>query len=270
MAVHFRFSAMIAFSTSCSYNRRKNTQLNSSPGSFSGRNSEWIVLPPAGPGKIIGRPGGSIAGKWFVLFCKTDWPMQIKQHKTSHLRYAMVAGFILMGLLSLVHGKGESNNGPARFASDDRLELPASFRKWVFLGAAVTPHELNNGHAPFPGIHYLYIEPTAFEHYLRTGEFRDGTMLAKELVAIESREAPSGRGYFPGRSQGLGISLKSRSRHPEAPDNWGFYYFGSEPPYATSTMVQADEACAACHRAGDRELVFSRYYPALNSLEPRM
>jgi hypothetical protein len=182
--------------------------------------------------------------------------------------YLITAGFILMAMLSVLHGKEKREISPVQYGAHGRLQLPASFREWIFLGAVVTPDELNQGRAAFPGIHHIYMDPAGFEYYRRTGKFRDGTMLAKELATIEAKQAPSGTGYFPGRLQGLNISLKSSSRHPDSPGNWGFYYFGPKPPYEASTGLQAEEACMECHRAGDEELVFSRFYPVLRALKP--
>lgn len=188
--------------------------------------------------------------------------MQLKRHHSGHFRYVMTAGFILMVLLSVLHGREKPDDIHPLFSGGGRLELPASFRQWKLLGVAIAPDKLSNGRA-LPELHFLYMEPGAFQHYLQTGKFREGTMLAKEVIGTESRETPTGQGYFPGESKGLGISLKSRRRHPGSPDNWGFYYFGSEPPYAADAELQPEEACAGCHRAGERELVFGQYYPVL-------
>ena len=50
------------------------------------------------------------------------------------------------------------------------------------------------GEAMFPDFHAVYIDPESFAHYQKTGEFRDGTVMIKELVAVGAKEAPSGKG----------------------------------------------------------------------------
>ena len=41
----------------------------------------------------------------------------------------------------------------------------------------LTPNALNGGAAGFPEFHYVYIEPAAFKHYKKTGEFPEGTTI---------------------------------------------------------------------------------------------
>ena len=50
------------------------------------------------------------------------------------------------------------------------MKLPVGYRRWVFVGAPLTPNALNNGSATFPEYHHVYIghhplpyEPTAAE-----------------------------------------------------------------------------------------------------------
>ena len=45
--------------------------------------------------------------------------------------------------------------------------------------------------APFPEFHNVYIDPASWSHYRLTGEFRDGTVFAKELVSIGATAATS-------------------------------------------------------------------------------
>jgi len=45
----------------------------------------------------------------------------------------------------------------AVFEPDGKLKLPSGFRRWVFVGAPLTPNGLNNGKAGFPEYHHVYI-----------------------------------------------------------------------------------------------------------------
>ena len=63
---------------------------------------------------------------------------------------------------------------------------------------AVTPNDLNDGEATFPEFHSVYMDPESFAHYEKTGEFRDGTVMVKELIGVGAKEATSGKGYFMG------------------------------------------------------------------------
>jgi hypothetical protein len=94
----------------------------------------------------------------------------------------------------------QSEQSSAVFDPDGKLELPTGFRKWVFVGAPLTPNALNNGKANFPEYHHVYIEQKNVDAYLKTSEFPEGTVIVKELTRVlnptfpdGSRTEPSGR-----------------------------------------------------------------------------
>src|SRR5262245_47880423 len=89
------------------------------------------------------------------------------------------------------------------FTPDGKLKQPVDYRRWVYVGTPLTPNEMNGGEAAFPEFHAVYMDPEGFAHYENTGEFRDGTVLVKELSSVGSKEATSGKGYFMGDFTGL-------------------------------------------------------------------
>ena len=155
----------------------------------------------------------------------------------------------------------------AGFTSDGKLIRPAGWREWIFVGSPVTPNSLNGGAAPFPEIHSVYIDPQSWEHYKETGEFREGTMFAKELSLVGDTAATSGIGFFNGKMQGFEIAHKDSSKYSSASGGWAYYTFGHhDEPYANSTAAMPDAACAACHTASAVEdMVFTQYYPILQA-----
>lgn len=166
--------------------------------------------------------------------------------------------------------------GPS-FTRDGKLRQPVEFRSWVFIGAPLTPHALNDGKAGFPEYHNVYVEPAAFRHYQRTGEWPEGTMMVKELqltkaaeFADGSRKEASGRGYFPGTPNGMDVSVKDSRRFGKT-RNWGFFNFGHHaPPYLAVAGQAPAEACADCHMAQAHEdMVFSGFYRQLQPLPTR-
>jgi hypothetical protein len=48
------------------------------------------------------------------------------------------------------------------FTGDGKLKLPDGYREWVYVGASVTPNDLNGGEALFPECHSVYIDPESF------------------------------------------------------------------------------------------------------------
>jgi len=106
---------------------------------------------------------------------------------------AVAALFALVACNSNIQARGEAapkkndkpkTSSPVVFNEKGELERPTGYRKWTFVGAPLTPHDMNGGKAAFPEFHTVYINPKAFNQYEKTGEFPDGTVLVKELINV--------------------------------------------------------------------------------------
>lgn len=155
----------------------------------------------------------------------------------------------------------------AEFTADGELIRPSGWREWVFVGSPLTPNSLNGGEAAFPEFHNVYIDPKSWEHYKKTGVFREGTMFAKELTLVGDTAATSGIGFFNGDLQGFEIAHKDTKRYSKDTDGWAYYTFGHKPePYNNTAAAMPIAACAACHTAAAAEdMVFTQYYPILEA-----
>ena len=69
---------------------------------------------------------------------------------------------------------------------------PEVFREWIWVGEPLTPNDLNDGEANFSEFHDVYINPTAWREWKKSGTFPEGTVLIKELTSVGSKKAPSG------------------------------------------------------------------------------
>jgi hypothetical protein len=172
----------------------------------------------------------------------------------------------------------------AVFDSQGRMKLPTGFRKWVFVGAPLTPEGLNNGkyncdaagknctRSNFPEYHHVYIEQKNVDVYLKTGDFPEGTVIVKELTRVldpafpdGSRTEPSGRGYFNGEYNGIDVSIKDSKKYANT-NGWGFYTFGHHPmPYNETSEERPISECAGCHIANvaKTDMTYIQFYPLL-------
>lgn len=171
---------------------------------------------------------------------------------------------VLMQLLFAVSAQA----GKYFTITDGKLERPEGYREWVYVGTPVTPNDMNNGKAAFPEFHNVYIDPKSWSHWKKTGEFRDGTILIKELVNVGSKAAVSGSGYFQGKFLGLEATIKSKKHFANEPGNWAYYSFST--PDHKSLKAEAEAfpaaACNACHEASaSDDWVFTQYYPVLSA-----
>ena len=182
---------------------------------------------------------------------------------------------VLVGIAGLSYVLAASAAPPGgttaavEFTPDGKLKKPDGYRNWVYVGAVVTPNDLNDGEATFPEFHSVYMDPESFAHYEKTGEFRDGTVMIKELIGVGAKEAASGKGYFMGDFRGLEASIKDSKRFKDEPGSWAYFSFGHKYPLKAEAAKNAAGACNKCHQDNAKtDWVFSQYYPVLRAAAP--
>ena len=156
------------------------------------------------------------------------------------------------------------------FTINEKAELirPADYRSWMYVGAPITPNDMNDGKAPFPEFHNVYIDPISYQYYKETGEFQEGTILVKELISAGTKQAASGNGYFMGEYIGLEATIKSQEHFPDEPGNWAYFSFTNSGETELKGTAEKFEtkACNSCHQASAvDDFVFTQYYPVLQS-----
>jgi len=166
----------------------------------------------------------------------------------------------------------QARGSVAVFLPDGKVKLPTGFRKWVFVGAPLTPNGLNNGNAGFSEYHNVYVEQRNVDAYLKTGTFPEGTVIVKELTRVldpvfpdGSRKEPSGRGFFNGEFNGIDMTVKDGKRFPKT-NGWGFFTFGHHPlPYEQAAAEAPITQCGGCHVANvaKTDMTWIQFYPLL-------
>ena len=148
------------------------------------------------------------------------------------------------------------------------LVRPEGYREWVYVGTPVTPNDMNDGKAAFPEFHNVYIDPDSWKYWKKHGEFRDGTILVKELVGVGTKAAVSGNGYFQGDFVGLEATIKSKKHFSGEPGNWAYFSFSTPDHMILTKKAKAfpTAACNACHAAAAaHDFVFTQHYPVLRA-----
>ena len=192
----------------------------------------------------------------------------------SQFKKALVSGIaplflsgMLVSQVSPVDASDDVQKHYARFTQDSELLMPRDYREWMFIGAQVTPKDMNDGKPAFPEFHNVYIDPASWAHWKKTGEFRDGTIIVKELTSVGAKQSVSGNGYFQGDFNGIAATVKDSKRFADRTENWAYFPFDSYE--AKKGNIQDDEACAACHKANaEEDMVFSQHYPVLRAAKP--
>ena len=154
--------------------------------------------------------------------------------------------------------------------SGDSLIRPNGFERWVLAGASMglgysQPSGADVAAAGKTGgmFHNVFIERTAYEHYVRTGKFREKTMMAMTLYEPGQKVHPSKQGFFEGDFIAVEFSVKDSERYP---GSWAYFNFGKGAPGSRS-VANPRQGCQSCHaqNAAD-DNVFVQFYPTLRAV----
>jgi hypothetical protein len=150
-----------------------------------------------------------------------------------------------------------------RYDGSRNLVLPEGYRQWVLVGTSLglSYADGGGGHQMF---HATLMEPTAYRHFVETGEFRDGTMFALLLQGIGANVLPARQGQFATDVHAVEMAVKDASRVPEG---WAYYDFGGSMSGGAqpSAAPQPKNRCYDCHlEHAARDHVFTQFYGLLN------
>lgn len=181
-----------------------------------------------------------------------------------------IASLAFVGYAALSTIAYAQASSPANFNDNNELIQPKNYRQWVHVGTQVTPNDMNNGKAEVPEFHNVYIDPESFAYWKKTGKFRDGTMLVKELLNVGTKKALTGNGYFMGTFTGLEAAVKDSKRFPDEPGHWAYFMYGMKYPLPNKAAAKPTNECNICHQNNAKDdWVFTQYYPTLRAAKPK-
>ncbi|HEY3161603.1 MAG TPA: cytochrome P460 family protein [Vicinamibacterales bacterium] len=154
-----------------------------------------------------------------------------------------------------------------RYDKDRALVLPAEYRRWILAGTSLGLSYAEGAAPAHPTFHETLIEPTAYQHFVETGEFREGTMLVLIVHGAEEGAVPSRHGQYAAAIHGVEMAVKDHARLPEG---WAYYAFGDAPRAGASTaQPNSSGSCYACHsKNAARDNVFLQFYSLLAAAAP--
>ncbi|MSR58628.1 MAG: hypothetical protein EXS05_13405 [Planctomycetaceae bacterium] len=159
------------------------------------------------------------------------------------------------------------------------LKRPTDFETWVFVGANLGIEYRDDATEAPPkaeaekktdvkpvysgNFHNVYINPEAYETYVRTGKFPDRTMFVLDIYKAEAGKPKDvvAEGRFPGKASGIAVAVKNKSRPDGSKTEWAYYDFGLEEP---SAKAFPNNKCYDCHlQHADDDCVWVQFYPTL-------
>jgi len=142
----------------------------------------------------------------------------------------------------------EANNSYVTFDENGQLKRPRDYRSWIYAGGATTP-KTHDPDVLFPDFQNVYIDPVSYKYWKKHGEFRDGTILVKELIYQSFiTESPVGKGFFMGEYRALSATVKSECRHPDQHGGWNYFHWvNRKESKLNEYAAPLGEECATCH-----------------------
>ena len=187
--------------------------------------------------------------------------------KGSRVRLLSATGFVVSAVLIfgsyLVAQTGASAVAAMpRYDASGALQLPENYRRWTLIGTSLGL-SYNEDVPKREGFNHTLMEPTAYDYFVETGEFREGTMLALLVRGAASDAMPARHGRFASDVVAVELAVKDSSRVGEG---WAYYDFrGGSRARTSAQPFPKNQGCFACHvDHAARDNVFLQFYPLLS------
>ena len=189
--------------------------------------------------------------------------MQRQRFLNPRLLLPLLGTVVALALAGAAHPAAQSGGDETapRYDADGALHLPDDYLRWTFVGASLGL-SYNDEPPQRESFNHVLMEPTAYDHFVRTGEFREGTMLTLLVRSTEADAMPARHGRFAADVLAVELAVKDKER-VEA--GWAYYDFrGGANMLATAQPQPPGNRCYACHiDHAARDNVFLQFYPLL-------
>lgn len=151
-------------------------------------------------------------------------------------------------------------DGPS-FTADGQLKFPAEYREWVYLTSGLDmTYGPNAPAAAHPVFDNVFVNPSAYRSFLRTGTWPDGTVIMLENRAAVGEVSINKRGKTQSTEvTGLEVHVKD-SAHLKG-DSWGFFNFKDK---VSAKLIDRPASCYTCHEQHAAvNTTFVQFYPTL-------
>jgi len=188
------------------------------------------------------------------------------------MKYLLAAGAIALG--TAVYAQQPA--AIPQYTPAGELIRPADFREWMFVtsGLGMTYNQPSPrsgsgqaGAARTPNFTNVYVNPSAYRAFMKTGQWPDQTMFILEIRASSSEGSINKGGHFQSNLVVIEASVKDEARFP---GKWAYFDFGRDMKTQVAALPRT-ERCYACHTDnGAVDNTFVQFYPTLLEVATKM
>lgn len=151
----------------------------------------------------------------------------------------------------------QAESDAPQYTAKGNLLLPQNYREWVYLSSGLGM-EYNPAGKAGNEFTNVFVKPSAYHEFLRTGRWPDKTVFVLEERASTTRGSINHGGHYQGSLEGLAASVKDEERYPE---KWAYFSFAKG---ALAGRVNPRASCFECHNThGAVDNTFVQFYPTL-------
>jgi cytochrome P460 len=147
------------------------------------------------------------------------------------------------------------------FTADGKLKYPEKYREWIYLssGLDMSYSARDAGSPDHSMFDNVFVEPSAYREFARTGTWPDGTQLALEVRAASGKGSINEHGKFQtDEVMRMEVHVKDLKRFQ---GGWAFFGFRDT---GAARMIPTTEDCYSCHQQhAALDTTFVQFYPTL-------
>jgi Cytochrome P460 len=167
------------------------------------------------------------------------------------MKYASVVLVWALLMSSAFATESAAHSRTAASLNDHELLLPSDYRSWVALSPAASGMPAHQHHHV---ISKVYVEPTAYQGFVKHGAWPNQTVIVLEL---SNDQAPA---TTKCNLMGLEVAVKDDSR---TPDPWTYYGIIYDHQRPTAAPATTESICKDCGEVDSR---LAMYFPALRAV----
>ena len=195
------------------------------------------------------------------------------------MKYVLLTGAFVLG--AVLHAQQPADHPAAsrppadeaapagpRYTAGGELIRPSDFREWMFVtsGLGMTYNQ-PTGAARTPNFTNVYVNPSSYRAFMKTGQWPDKTMFILEVRASSSEGSINKGGHFQSNLVVMEASVKDEARFP---GKWAYFDFGRDMKPQVAALPRT-ERCYACHTDnGAVDNTFVQFYPTLLEVATKM